>query len=229
MSGYGRKIRPSYGIVRPFTTFGFLAAGVLLATVAVGIGSAVPLLPAAVAVALGTALLASSGIGLPLLAERLVAELDLDPEAHVVDVGCGRGRLQVLVARRLVGGTVLGVDRWRGQDLSGNSRESAHRNLTAEGVAERCELADADVRQLPVADESVDVVVSAMVTGFLDRSGAEAMATEMVRVLRTGGEVLSIEPSKAFVVALEHSGLAVEHRRTLWVFPPARVIHARRR
>lgn len=227
MSGYGSRLRPAYGIVRPFVTFGFLVAGVALGTLAVGLAQTWPLIPAAVAVALGTALLASSGIGLPLLVDRLAREVELEGDERCLDVGCGRGRFQVGLARRLDSGTVLGIDRWRGQDLSGNSREAAHRNLTAEQVAERCELADGDVRALPVADESIDVAVSALVTGFLDADGASRMATEMARVLAPGGVLVSIEPRRSFVAALESAGLTIESERTWSVFPPARVVVAR--
>src|SRR5439155_9251689 len=73
--------------------------------------------------------------------ERL---LDLVPwrgDETVLDVGCGRGLLLVGAARRLTTGRAVGVDLWRGVDLSGNRPEAPLENARLEGVEGRVDVA----------------------------------------------------------------------------------------
>ena len=78
----------------------------------------------------------------------------------VVDVGCGRGLLLVGAAHRLTVGKVIGLDRWVRGALTGNRPEALLENACLEGVLDRVAVTHGDVRQLPFADASVDVVVS---------------------------------------------------------------------
>ena len=103
------------------------------------------------------------------------ALLSLLPEvegARSLDAGCGSGRyLHELKAR---GAIAFGVD------LSGAMLDEARRT--------RCSLAQADLRALPFAEASIDLVVCGLALGDVD-SLAPAIA-ELARVLRRGGRVL---------------------------------------
>lgn len=87
-------------------------------------------------------------------------ELQLRGDERLLDIGCGRGALLLLGARRLPAGRAVGVDVWRRRDQTGNSRAAAERNATAEGIRDRVEFVDADARDLPFPKGSFDVVVS---------------------------------------------------------------------
>ena len=114
-----------------------------------------------------------AGVGNPHAIERI------PPNAVVLDVGCGAGTDLLLAARR-VGpqGRAVGVD-----------MTEAMRRRAAAG-ADSCGLANVDVRDgdatsLPVADRSVDVVISNGVLNLVpDKRGALA---EIARVLKPGG------------------------------------------
>jgi len=80
---------------------------------------------------------------------QVLDELSLRGDEHVLDVGCGRGAVLMLAARRFPGGRAVGADLWRRRDQSGNSRAAAERNAAAEGVSERVDIVDADARDLP--------------------------------------------------------------------------------
>jgi arsenite methyltransferase len=76
----------------------------------------------------------STGPGKRAIWARLLDELGLRGDDHVLDVGCGRGAMLMLAARRLPAGRAVGADVWRRRDQSGNSRAAAERNAVAEGV-----------------------------------------------------------------------------------------------
>lgn len=98
----------------------------------------------------------------------------------VLDLGCGAGN-DVFVARSLVGpaGRVIGVDMVPG--MIERARENAAR-LEATNV----EFLEGEIEALPVADESIDVVVSNCVLNLVpDKATAFA---ETYRVLKPGGQ-----------------------------------------
>jgi arsenite methyltransferase len=52
----------------------------------------------------------------------ILDRLGLRGGEHVLDMGCGRGAVLLLVAQRLTGGRAVGVDLWRSVDQSGTPR-----------------------------------------------------------------------------------------------------------
>ena len=148
--------RGRYGIDGGFaglTVFGVIEAG-LAGTVAWAVRHSRRAVAALAGVggAAGSAVsyLCSTGPGKWAVWAQLLDELGLRGDEHLLDVGCGRGAVLMLAARRLPAGRAVGADVWRRRDQSGNSRAAAEGNAVAEGVRERVELADADARDLPV-------------------------------------------------------------------------------
>ena len=136
----------------------------------------------------------STGPGKRAIWAQLLDELGLRGDEHVLDVGCGRGAVLMLAARRLPAGRAVGVDVWRRRDQSGNRRAAAARNAAAEGVAGRVQLADADARDLPFASASFDLVVSSLAVSNIREAGGRAQALrEAVRVLRPGGRLRIVD------------------------------------
>src|SRR6516165_3808979 len=112
----------------------------------------------------------------------------------VLDIGCGRGLLLIGAARRLTTGKAIGVDRWVAGALTGNRPEAALDNARLEGVLDRVEVKEGDVRQLPFADASFDVVLSNFVVHEVkNRAEREQMLREIVRVLKPGGRLALVD------------------------------------
>jgi arsenite methyltransferase len=150
----------------------------------------------------------STGPGKRAIWAQLLDELGLRGDERVLDVGCGRGAVLMLVARRVPAGRAVGVDVWRRRDLSGNSRAAAERNAAAEGVRDRVEVADADARDLPFAEGSFDVVVSSLAISNIRDAGGRAQALrEAVRVLRPGGRLRIVdEGADRYAAVLQEAG-----------------------
>lgn len=123
--------------------------------------------------------------------DKLLDHLSWTGAERVLDVGCGRGLLLIGAARRLTTGSATGIDLWQTEDLSGNRPEATRENARLEGVADRVDVRTADMRKLPFADGSFDVIVSSAAIHNLyaakDRSRAIA---EICRVLKPGGRAL---------------------------------------
>ena len=100
-------------------------------------------------------------------------------------------------------------------------------------MAERVEVHDGDMRDLPFASGSFDAVVSSLaihnVKGREDRRRA---IEEIVRVLRPDGEVAILDIAHVGQYAEDLAGAgarAVERPRwSPWIFPPSRVVRARK-
>ncbi len=105
----------------------------------------------------------------------------LRPGEVVVDLGCGGG-LDLLLAARTVGasGRVIGID------MTPEMVELARRNADRAGAA-NVQVMQATIDRLPLADASVDCVISNCVINLAPDK--QAVFKEIARVLRPGGRV----------------------------------------
>jgi ubiquinone/menaquinone biosynthesis C-methylase UbiE len=93
-------------------------------------------------------------------------------------------------------------------------------NAEIEKVADRVEIQNEDVLQLPYEDESFDVVISGLTIHHLGFDTGKAMS-EMTRVLKPGGWMaIYDEPSTIFYSAklMRKFGLKVEKKYVDMVF-----------
>jgi len=116
-----------------------------------------------------------AGVGNPL------ALGDLCPGQTVLDLGSGAGLDSILAARRVgAAGTVIGVD------FAPEMVEKATQNAAAVGVT-NTEFREGEADALPLADKSVDVVISNGVFNLcVDK---RKVLAEVFRVLRPGGRL----------------------------------------
>ncbi len=121
--------------------------------------------------------------------DRVLDDLRLRGDETLLDLGCGRGAVLLAAAKRLPRGRAIGVDLWRA-DQTDNSQQATLANAAAENVADRIEVRTADMTALPLADESVDVIVSSLaIHNIATHAGRRQALDEAVRVLRPGGRL----------------------------------------
>jgi len=168
-------------------------------------------------VATGTWMIYSSKIGKLRDRERLLDLVSWSGNEFVLDIGCGRGLLLIGAAKRVKTGKSVGIDLWQAEDLSGNRPEATLENAQREGVADRVEVHTGDMRQLPFADQSFDVIVSraAIHNIYEPKERARALA-EIARVLKPGGHVIisDVRHAQEYIAALQGHGLEGVRRVT---------------
>jgi SAM-dependent methyltransferase len=195
--------RADYGIDSPGIVAGLFILGAIALAAALVlqlIGNA----PASWRIGLGAAgvyfLLGAGGmvryskVGKRGIRDQILQLVALRGDEMVLDAGCGRGLLLLGVARRLTTGKAIGVDLWVPAALTGNRSEAVLENARLEGVSDRVETKHGDVRHLPFAGASFDVVVSNFVVHELNtRAEREQMLREIVRVLKPGGRLAVVD------------------------------------
>jgi ubiquinone/menaquinone biosynthesis C-methylase UbiE len=101
----------------------------------------------------------------------------------VLDYGCGLGDNSVLLADR--GAKVIGVD------ISPDLLELAEKRLAAHNFTDLAEFRVGSAHELPLEDESVDVVFGMAILHHLD---LDLSSNEVYRVLKKGGRAIFQEP-----------------------------------
>ena len=197
--------RGSYGVDAPYVPL-FMGAGAALALVIAIAGAFAGMAGLAVAasyfaffmlLSLADYLYASLFGKFAVWAE-LLRSLELRGEERLLDLGCGRGAVILMAAKLIPRGRAAGIDLWKSSDQSGNAPEVTKRNAELEGVADRVDLRTGDMRALPFADGSFDVVVSGLaIHNIRDAAGRAKAIDEAVRVLRPGGRILIVDINAA--------------------------------
>ncbi|ACQ80891.1 Methyltransferase type 11 [Beutenbergia cavernae DSM 12333] len=117
--------------------------------------------------------------------EDLLADVELQPGARVLDLGCGKGATSVFLAREL-DVEVVAFDLWVEAD-------ELHATLEEAGVADRVSAVNGDARDLPFADDEFDAVVSIDAFEYL---GTDVrFLPGLLRVVRPGGAVGMTTPA----------------------------------
>jgi arsenite methyltransferase len=215
--------KPDYGIDAPGLVLFFFASG-LTATIlyflisVIFVSYPVWIFPAHVIT--GVAATYLTGMGCLMLywsktvkvreRESVLDQISWRGDERVLDVGCGRGLMLIGAARRLTTGRAMGIDIWQAKDQSANTPEGALNNAHIEGVLEKIKIQTADMRSLPFADHSFDVVVSHWVVHNLEsKTDRDLSLSEMARVLQPGGSLIlcDIENRDAYLERLNTFGL----------------------
>ncbi|CAH0120814.1 2-methoxy-6-polyprenyl-1,4-benzoquinol methylase, mitochondrial [Paenibacillus sp. CECT 9249] len=171
----------------------------------------------------------SSKVGKLRMREKLIELVQLRGDELLLDVGCGRGLILNAAARRLTTGKAYGIDIWNKQDQSGNDPKETIENARIEGVAERVEVVNGDMRDIPFPDDHFDVIVSSLaVHNIYNRAERYKALGEMIRVLKPGGQlaILDFQHVREYADALRELGtLNVQLTGPYWtMFPSVRIV-----
>lgn len=173
----------------------------------------------------------SSYIGKFRQRDGILRRLHLRGDETILDVGCGHGLLLIAAAKQLPRGRAVGIDLWSQKDQSSNSREATLRNAELEGVADRVEVRDGDMRKLPFADRSFDAAVAHFaIHNIPGHEGRREAIREIVRALKPGGQVALSDLKSVGLYAdeLRKSGMSDVKifGPSFWTWPPSRTVTA---
>ncbi|MEO6237382.1 MAG: class I SAM-dependent methyltransferase [Vicinamibacterales bacterium] len=221
--------RGEYGYDAPYALIAF--AGIAVATAAAAVAARIGHYPGLIRIAAGYAAFFGCNAASFYYTtrhgkfqewEQILDCLSLRGDEQVLDMGCGRGAVLTAVAKRLTTGRATGIDLWRSIDQSGNAPEATMANATAEGVADLIGLETSDMRKLPFADASFDVIVSSLaIHNIRGRAGRAAAVREAMRVLRPGGRIAiaDVRTTRLYADTLASLGAKnIQRRRLGWRF-----------
>ena len=118
-------------------------------------------------------------------ARRRVLELaSVRPGEDVLEVATGTGVQLVRLARANPGGRTAGVE------VSAGMLAQTRRRLEASGLAGEVEVIEGSALELPIADESFDLIVNGYMLDLLPRDDIPRALAEFKRVLRPGGRLV---------------------------------------
>ena len=151
--------------------------------------------------------------------EHIFDAIALRGDENVLDVGCGSGLLLNGAAQRLTTGKATGIDIWAPHSGGGNFA-LLMKNARAEGVADKIEFKQADVRNLPFEDASFDVIVSSGALHHISHEmpDHEKALNEMTRVLKPGGRIVLWDTThivKGYASRMRSVGITSEVKETV--------------
>jgi SAM-dependent methyltransferase len=113
---------------------------------------------------------------------RMLEGMRLTGRERIVDLGCGRGAVLIMAARKVPQGHAIGVDRE-------NRLRQTEGNAAVEQV--KVDLLPADLENLPIDSGTIDLVVSSLALHHLGEEATRAkVIAEAVRILRPGGRMV---------------------------------------
>lgn len=163
------------------------------------------------------------------LAWKMLEELKWRGREKVLDVGCGKGLVAILAARKAPFGDVIGMDVWSQEQLSDNTKEAAMENAVTERVSDRVRFEDGDVTALTYGPNAFDKIVSSLCLHAVGkRSVRNKAVVELIKRLRPGGEIaiLDILHSREYEKIFREQGLKnIRHSKMAFLYcMPARYV-----
>ncbi|WP_255552616.1 class I SAM-dependent methyltransferase [Lactobacillus sp. Sy-1] len=126
---------------------------------------------------------------------RLIGNLNIEPNDKALDLGCGHGAVLIKIAEHLGNdGSIDGVDLWKNRDQSNNSKMATQKNIINSKVRCHTKLLTADVVKLPFEDNQYNLVTASLLFhNIKPKSERERALDEACRVLKPNGTLIIMD------------------------------------
>ncbi len=141
----------------------------------------------------------------------------------VLDAGAGSGRSSLMVLLARPESRVIALDIFSDDfGIEGNTPERLMNNARKAGVSDRLEIKTGDMRDLPLATDSLDAAVSAYAIDHLPPDDIPRALSELQRALKPGGDLLIMTVNAdlylriAYPMAAEHGYFGQKDANLRW-------------
>ncbi len=141
----------------------------------------------------------------------------------VLDAGAGSGRSSLMVLLARPQSRVIALDIFSNHfGIEENTPERLMGNAEQAGVSDRIEVKTGDMREIPLATDSLDAAVSAYAIDHLAEEGIVRALAELQRTLKSGGDllVMTINADRyiriAYPMMVEHGYFGQKDANLLW-------------
>lgn len=125
---------------------------------------------------------------------KMVSSLKIKGHEHILDAGCGRGRISILLAKQLKNGKITAVDIGNRIISSNDVLIRAAENAKIEGVEDKIEFIRANILDLPFENNYFDILICNSVLQYLvDGTKIRKAVSEFKRVLNSNGKFMLTE------------------------------------
>lgn len=134
--------------------------------------------------------------------QELIAQANVKPDQHILDLGCGTGTFVVMLKRQFAAVRIVGLDP--------DPKALRRAKIKARRAAVSLQLDQGFADELPYKNESFDRVFSSFMFHHLEEQDSEKTVKEVLRVLKPGGsfhllDFVSDETSHGYLHGLIHS------------------------
>ncbi len=145
--------------------------------------------------------------------DKMLSMIDWKGNEKVLDIGTGRGLLMIGAAKKMTVGKSTGIDIWNSEDMHGNAYQNTMRNAELEGVLDKVEVRNEDVRSMSFPNDTFDVVLSNLcIHNIPTKDGRDNACREITRVLKPNGTAIITDKShtKEYGEIFANEGLTVD-------------------
>lgn len=111
--------------------------------------------------------------------QELISGANIEPDSHILDIGCGTGTLVVKLKRQYASAQVIGLDP--------DPKALRRARIKAARATVSVQLDEGFADQLPYKKESFDRIFSSFMFHHLNEQERENMLREVLRVLKPAG------------------------------------------
>ena len=167
----------------------------------------------------------------PKLIKRILPQYFTPEQTHLLEIGIGSGLGAITLAQHNPAIKIDAIDIFNPKDHSNNSMQRCQQNLHSAQVSEQVTVFEADMRNMPFANDTFDAAFAILsIHNLTNTTERHKALTEIIRVTKPGGKIVIIDFQYHEEYRQQLLNLGATHIKTsrhyISVFPFLKVIVA---